>query len=428
MSFVYFFILCLFFVQGNVNFSGVFFECVGSNVSPHLNTVSLTKKSAYKEPPDNKLESALVYVGGDVDLGVKIDFGSYAKTVLCPAKFGAGDYEVCSLPSLLCNKVYVRNGDQYLLMVEPFHPAAHKALAAAYVNDFTRYFRCFVSDRLTRIVSNIYGKYAERKGGQAIDAFLESFGFEPAGKTWKSSDEKTTQKLDLFGINPADWEKQRGEFVSFQDFFTRKLKRDARLVADQLNPRVIVAPADSKLTVIKDVDDELTLFNVKQADFNLDDFLKNEELAAKFRGGTMMIFRLSPYNYHRYHFGIDAVPGGGWFIKSKGLETVDPISYKTEIDPLIRNKRMFVPLETTFGNVGLVIVGAFNVGSINNTYVPGDSYNKAAELGYFAYGGSTLVYLFPKDMISVDKPFIEHSAEGFETAVKFGEQLAVFKV
>jgi len=428
MSFVRFFILCFFFIQVNAGCSGAFFECVGKNVSADLNALLWTKNLACKVRQDDEVKSALVHVGEDMGKGAEIDSKIYAQTVLCPAKFGAGDYEVCFLPSLLCNKVYVRNGDQYVLMVEPFHVAAHKALAAAYVNNFTRYFRRFVPDRLTRVVSDIYGKYTEHKGGQAIDSFLEKFGFEPDGKTWKLSDDKVAQTLDLFGINPADWEKQRGEFVSFQDFFTRKLKKDVRLVADSLNPRVMVAPADSKLIVIQSINDELTMFNVKQADFNLDDFLKNKVLASQFRDGTMMIFRLSPYNYHRYHFGVNAIPSEGWFIKPEGLETVDPIAYKTEIDPLIRNKRMFVPLKTKFGNVGLVIVGAFNVGSINNTYIAGDSCDKAAELGYFAYGGSTLVYLFPKGMISVEKQFIKHSKEGFETAVKFGEQVAIFKV
>ena len=426
MSFLLIFVLCSFFINVEAKCSGKFFECVGESVSSDLNAASWTKNLACDASKDSDTKSALVHVGEDMGKSAGIEPELYARKVLCPAKFGAGDYEVCSLPSVLCNKVYVKKGDDYILMIEPYHASAHKALAAAYVNNFTRFFRRLMPERLTKVLSDIYGKYAEHKGEKAVDAFLKNFGFEPAGKTWKASENKIGVKANLFAINPDDWEKHRGEFTSFQDFFKRALKKDARPVADPDNPRVMVAPADSKLTVIKDIDDELTLFNVKQADFNLEDFLKNKELAAKFRGGTMMIFRLSPYNYHRYHFGINAIPGEGWFIKPKGLETVDPIAYKTEIDPLIRNKRMFVPLETKFGDVGLVIVGAFNVGSINNTYVPGDSYNKAAELGFFAYGGSTLVYLFPKGMISVDKPFIEHSREGFETAVKFGQKVGNF--
>ena len=183
---------------------------------------------------------------------------------------------------------------------------------------------------------------------------------------------------------------------------------------------------NAKTVVVENVEKDITLFSVKQEDFTLSRFLGNDILAQEFDGGTMMIFRLSPYNYHHYHGAVDAIPSEGTFIKKIGLESVDPIAYKTKIDPLITNKRMLVKLDTPYGIIPMVVVGAYNVGSINNTYIPCQEYKKGAELGYFKLGGSTVVLLFKKGQIIPIKEFVEHSLQGFETAVFLGEKVATF--
>lgn len=50
------------------------------------------------------------------------------------------------------------------------------------------------------------------------------------------------------------------------------------------------------------------------------------------------------------------------------------------------------------------------------------------ELGYFAYGGSTVVVIFPQDFIAFDEDLVEHSvpADGsgaIETLMKAGNSL-----
>ena len=350
----------------------------------------------------------------------------YARTVICPAKFGVGTYEVCSVPSQLCNKVYAKIEGKYALMVEPTDPAGISVLKKAYLDTATSALRRLMPGQLTKLLSDIYGKYTENKGPQSVDDFMKKFGFSPSGDTWVANTSEIEVKAEAFAINPTDWLNKRGEYKNFQEFFIRELKKDARPIAGPNNSRIIVAPADSKLTVIQNIKDKITVFSVKQEDFTLSNFLGDSSLAAEFGGGTMMIFRLSPYNYHRYHFAVDAVPLEGSFIKKDGLESVDPIAYKTEIHPLIINKRMLVKLDTPYGIIPMIIVGAYNVGTINNTYSPCASYKKGDQLGYFKFGGSTVVLLFKKGQIVPVENFVKHSLQGFETAVKLGEEVATF--
>ena len=74
----------------------------------------------------------------------------------------------------------------------------------------------------------------------------------------------------------------------------------------------------------------------------------------------------------------------------------------------------------------MIIVGAFNVGSINSTYQPDELVNKGDECGFFAYGGSTVTVLFKKDAAQLDSEILKHSQDGFETAVKMGQKVGSF--
>lgn len=446
-----FVILVIVFVSKLSACSDLFFECIGSRVPlDHVkpfwryNEAKELKKliagdlnSSLNHYPIVCIERSISFknLGTCVphylldiqnDTNHVVDVSEYVRTVLCPAKFGKGHYEVCSIPNQLCNKVYVKIDGKYELMIEPADSISKMFLKKAYLDIIACSFRRLAPDGLTNILSEIYGRYTEKKGPQSIDGFLRKFGFEPKGNTWVPGTETQAKKAIAFGINPHDWLKGRGEYKRFQDFFTRKLKEGVRTIAEPFNPNVIVAPADSKLTVIENVKKDITLFSVKQEDFTLSRFLGNDILAQEFDGGIMMIFRLSPYNYHHYHGAVDAIPFEGTFIKKIGLESVDPIAYKTKIDPLITNKRMLVKLNTPYGIIPMVIVGAYNVGSINNTYIPCQEYKKGAELGYFKLGGSTVVLLFKKGQIVPLNEFVKHSLQGFETAVFLGEKVATF--
>ena len=211
-----------------------------------------------------------------------------------------------------------------------------------------------------------------------------------------------------------------GGFSSFNDFFIRALRPGARII--DRGEDVLVSPADSKLLVIPRITKE-TRFFVKSKPFCLKRFLDDESLAKQYEQGTLLLFRLAPYDYHRYHVPCDGVPSKHRVIPG-ALESVHPIMYKTGSLPLQTNERHLTLLETKkFGSVAVVAVGAQLVGSISHVYIPGEACRKGDESGYFSFGGSSLVLLFKRDSIVVDREFLEHSQENFETAVRVGQRI-----
>ncbi len=222
-------------------------------------------------------------------------------------------------------------------------------------------------------------------------------------------------------INMHDFERPINQYHSFNDFFCRKLKPKARSIDQREN--IIVSPADAKLLVFPKISQTMKFF-VKTLPFNLETFLHSATLAEQYHEGTMMILRLAPYDYHRYHFPVEGIAHKATLIKGK-YESVNPLVYASGIQPLTGNTRHIITLETKiFEQILMIPVGAMCAGKIINTYEPDKQQEKGQEAGYFAFGGSTIVLLFKKDTIDALEPFVSHSQEGFETAVKMGEAIA----
>lgn len=215
-----------------------------------------------------------------------------------------------------------------------------------------------------------------------------------------------------------DFVEPAGGYASFNDFFCRALKPDARLI-DQ-RTETLVSPVDGKLIVFPDVSQRL-LFFVKHEHFDLVAFLGDESRAADYVNGSMLLFRLAPYDYHRIHVPCDARAGRPMVLGAT-YESVNPIAYATGVQPLATNLRHVITLETSeFGEVIMVFVGAMLVGSIIETYWPDALLKKGEELGMFQFGGSSVVMLLKRDAIKLTEKIIQHSLQGYETAVKMGQ-------
>lgn len=217
-----------------------------------------------------------------------------------------------------------------------------------------------------------------------------------------------------------DFIEPAGGYTSFNDFFIRKLQPGARTVAS--DSHAAVAPSDCKVHIISPVATN-THFFAKHQPFTLAEFLNSQHLAEQFAGGTLFMFRLAPYDYHRFHFPADCTPSAPQHIKG-ALESVNPIAFLQGIQPLITNERHLITLETQqFGTILMIPVGAMMVGAIHYTYTPGKKYAKGDEAGYFEFGGSTVVLLFKEGTITPKSDFIKNSLQGFETAVTMGEMI-----
>lgn len=207
-------------------------------------------------------------------------------------------------------------------------------------------------------------------------------------------------------------------FKSFNDFFIRKLKPSARPLPT--DPTAIISPADGSAFVIPHINGS-TLFPIKAVSFSAQKMLQDEELANKFKGGTAVIIRLAPWDYHRVHFPLDGTPSTAKTISGR-FESVSPAAYEAGVQPLEVNERHIIQLRSDKAStVAIVLVGALFVGAIKETYTPGTKQLQGDEIGYFEYGGSTMVMLFQKDTVTINQNLIDASAQGKETPVKMGE-------
>lgn len=89
-------------------------------------------------------------------------------------------------------------------------------------------------------------------------------------------------------------------FKSFNEFFYRKLKPDARQLSNPDDDRVAVSVADCRMTCFQTISDAQQ-FWIKGRQFTVAKLLGGDEaLAKKYEGGSLAIFRLAPQDYHRY--------------------------------------------------------------------------------------------------------------------------------
>jgi phosphatidylserine decarboxylase len=95
-------------------------------------------------------------------------------------------------------------------------------------------------------------------------------------------------------------------FANFNEFFYRHLKADARPLAAPLDDHIAVQPADCRLHVFPHVDLAKQLW-IKGEQFSIPNLLWSEEEGALYEGGSLVIARLAPQDYHRYHFPVSGI-------------------------------------------------------------------------------------------------------------------------
>ncbi len=220
------------------------------------------------------------------------------------------------------------------------------------------------------------------------------------------------------GIDLNEAKKSLNEFTSFNDFFIRELKDGARKI--DFDEDTLVSPADGKILVIENLHDSSKFF-LKGEEFTLNEFFKDEKLAEKYQGGVMVIIRLAPVDYHRYHF-----PADGKISKSTEIEgyyySVSPHAIRKNFRIFCENKREYSILSTEkYGDICICEIGATMVGGIKQTYEPNTFVKKGDEKGYFYFGGSTVILFLEKDRVEIDRDILENSIDGIETKVFMGE-------
>lgn len=223
-----------------------------------------------------------------------------------------------------------------------------------------------------------------------------------------------------FNINMSECSDDIKTFKTFNEFFARKMKPEARPF--DRKPELLQSPGDGRLKAWSNVDVN-KLLEVKGFSYSLKELLNDEALAREYDGGTYLILRLCPTDYHRFHF-ID----GGTCSESKRIKgayySVNPMALDAVPMAFCMNKREYSILASdNFGDILYIEVGATSVGSIIQTYTPGCRVERGDEKGYFKFGGSTVLIVFKKDTISIDSEILEQTKAGYETKVLAGEAI-----
>lgn len=291
--------------------------------------------------------------------------------------------------------------------------------------------RYFDRYKQTLETEQIYGEawlrwtYAAGLGKAALNLFVKR-AFLSRYYGWKMSQKASAHRVLPFivdyGLDVDEFAKKPYSFKTFNEFFYRALKPGARPVAG--DDRVAVLPADGRHLAFQNVDGAAG-FYAKGQRFDLAAFLGSEELGREFAGGSLVISRLCPVDYHRFHFPVSGTPGeprliNGW------LYSVSPIALRLNLGYLWENKRMVTLVDSpVFGKVAVCEIGATMVGSIVQTHVPGRAVTKGEEKGLFKFGGSCVVTIFRPGKIKLDADLVKHAAEGLEVYARMGDRLGV---
>lgn len=211
--------------------------------------------------------------------------------------------------------------------------------------------------------------------------------------------------------------KNANDYATFNEFFIRELEPSARPIDKSRNS--IVSPSDGILYAVDNIEENTALF-IKEKNFNLSSFFQDSELAKQFYGGSIVVIYLAPHNYHRFHFPFACSPLAARSINGI-YDSVHPYVYTAHMQPLQENERQLILLPVKGKHIALVPVGALCVGQITETYEAGKTHKKGEQLGYFSFGGSTVVMVFPPKMVQLNKNYFNTF-----TPVKMGIKIGNF--
>ena len=261
-------------------------------------------------------------------------------------------------------------------------------------------------------ITNFAGRVAGAKGGAITTALIRWF----VGRYGVNMDE---------AVNP-----DIGSYASFNDFFTRPLRASARPLAEA----DFLCPVDGRISQLGAIQDD-QIFQAKGHHFTTAALLGGDvALATQFQHGSFANLYLSPKDYHRIHMPCDARLLRMVYIPGE-LFSVNPSTARGIPNLFARNERVVCVFETVSGPFVMTLVGATIVGSmatvwhgvVNPPRAPKIcswqyedqqiTLKKGAEMGRFLLG-STVVMLFPKDMLKFNPAW---QAAG---AIRLGEMMA----
>ena len=234
------------------------------------------------------------------------------------------------------------------------------------------------------------------------------------------SREKIKPFIKKYDLDESEFLSSIGSYRTFNEFFYRKLRPEARPI-DNGNHSVVY-PADGRHFVIPDLS-KIKQVYAKGQSFDLPALFGSSELAKPYANGSMIISRLCPVDYHRFHFPLSGKIGDTHLLNGT-LLSVSPIALRKRFSIFWENKRYLSFLENhIIGNIAQFLIGATCVGSVHLTTKKDSLVLKGQEYGYFSFGGSCVMTVFPPNTITFTKYISEWSENGIETYGRMGEKV-----
>ena len=261
-------------------------------------------------------------------------------------------------------------------------------------------------------ITALAGKLASAKAGKLTTAVIRWF-------------------VKRYQVNMAEAaEPNIQAYESFNEFFTRPLKKGAR----RISKADFISPVDGAISQFGDIKAD-QIFQAKGHQYSTLAMLAGDKaLAASFQNGSFATLYLSPKDYHRIHMPCDGKLKSMTYVPGD-LFSVNPTTAQGVPGLFARNERVICEFDSAQGTFVLILVGATIVGSMATVWhgvvnpprvgrVTTWTYENQSitikqgeEMGRFLLG-STVVMLFPQDTLKFNSKWMPTKP------IQLGEKMA----
>lgn len=247
-------------------------------------------------------------------------------------------------------------------------------------------------------------------------------------QNWSISRSKVPPFVDKFDIDLSIYragsipsERKEDSYKSFNEFFIREFEENQRTFINDKNR--MPAFCEARYFGHQVVDDSVRI-PVKGKLLKSIDLLGGSKWSETFEQGPILVARLCPVDYHRYHYPLSGETLDSFSIKGQ-YHSVNPLALRSKPEIFIINERRASVLETErFGKLAYIEVGAAMVGKIIQSHIETKTHSRGDEKGYFLFGGSTVILLGEKGKWSPSDDILSNTNDGIETYLNLGEEVA----
>lgn len=280
------------------------------------------------------------------------------------------------------------------------------AIKFVYDNSFGQILAPIIA---SKPVSQLYGCYQDWSiSSSKVAPFVKKFDID----------------LSIYKAGSVASGKKERSYKSFNEFFIREFEANQRTFIEDEN--AMPAFCEARYFGHPQIDNDVKI-PVKGKLLNAKDLLGGSTWSTTFEGGPLLVARLCPVDYHRYHYPLAGKTLDSFQISGQ-YHSVNPLALTSKPEIFIVNERRASILETErFGKLAYIEVGAAMVGKIIQSHDESTPHNKGDEKGYFLFGGSTVILLGEKGRWSPSEDILANTRDGIETYLHLGGEVAVLE-